>query len=462
MPIQILGKNERVFVTSTKKALKLGLVGNIANNFSREAVLLSRDQFIRPTCFIFSNEDEVHAGTPASDAVDVDDPSASELYHYAGPFNPWWLIYLLLPRTLRPIFPQRLQNILSRLNRFDLCVYSGLEIPILSHVDAPGLIRATGSDLTVLPVLTWKEAHALGHAGSGLKGRISYLILQQAFRRGYGRAKGISYTPARPYLDALEALPERLRPPTAIRIPLGIDQRVFRKVGSLNATQLHNIDFKSKFIVFFPSRYVSTASEVAKHTGDWKASHVGLEGFANFLMRLDTSARQKAILLIPYRDIGRETSLLDTKAARTLVEELGLTENVVWIKGEDPSGLTRREMIPLYSSAHATLDDFGVGWYGSVALEALSCESAVITYVKPEVLPNPKDNPFLVAQTAEEVAEHLHKLFLEPDYGTRFGLARRSWVAKYHAESTVPSAYNSLIRWVFSNSPLKKNRWKLS
>lgn len=221
----------------------------------------------------------------------------------------------------------------------------------------------------------------------------------------------------------------------------------------MNASQLHNNEFESKFVVFFPSRYVSTTSEIAKRTGDWKASQVGLEGFANFLMRLDTSARQKPTLLIPCRDVGRETSLLDTRAARTLVEELGLTEHVVWIKGEDPSRLTRREMIPLYSIAHATLDDFGAGWYGSVALEALSCESAVITYVKPEVLPNPKDNPFLVARTAEEVAQHLYELFLEPDYGTRFGIARRSWVAKYHAESTVPSAYKSLIRWVSANAP---------
>lgn len=440
-------------MTGTKKTLTLGLVGNIANNFSREAALLSRDQFIRPICLVFSNADEVHAGTPASDDVNVDDQSASELYQYVGPFDPRWLVYLLLPRLLRPIFPRRLREILDRLNSFDLCVYSGLEIPILSHVDAPGVIRATGSDLTVLPVLPWKEANALGYAGSGLRGRIGYLIQQQAFRRSYGKAKGVSYAPARPFRDALEALPERVRPPTAIHIPLGIDHRVFRKVRSLNASQLHNNEFESKFVVFFPSRYVSTTSEIAKRTGDWKASQVGLEGFANFLMRLDTSARQKPTLLIPCRDVGRETSLLDTRAARTLVEELGLTEHVVWIKGEDPSRLTRREMIPLYSIAHATLDDFGAGWYGSVALEALSCESAVITYVKPEVLPNPKDNPFLVARTAEEVAQHLYELFLEPDYGTRFGIARRSWVAKYHAESTVPSAYKSLIRWVSANAP---------
>lgn len=458
MPIWILGKSEEAFVTSTEKVLKLGLVGNIANNFSREAALVSRDQYIRPTCVVFSNKDEVHAGTPASDAVDVGDGSASELFYYAGPPDFWWFCYLLLPRMLRPIFPRRLREILNFLNRFDLCVYSGFQIPILSHVDAPGLIRATGSDLTVFPVLTWKEAHALGYAGGSLKDRIVYFIVQQAFRRGYGRAKGISYTPARPYFDALEGLPERLRPPTAIRIPLGIDQRVFRRVRSSNASQFLNNHLESKFIVFFPSRYVSTATEVAKRTGDWKASHVGLEGFANFLMRLDTNARQKAIILIPDRDIGRETSLLDTKAARTLVEELELTEHVVWIRGEDPSGLTRREMIPLYSSAHVTLDDFGVGWYGSVALEALSCESAVITYVKPEVLPNPKDNPFLVARTAEEVAEHLHELFKEPDYGTRFGLARRSWVAKYHAESTVPNAYRSLIGWVFGHETGRTSR----
>jgi len=150
--------------------------------------------------------------------------------------------------------------------------------------------------------------------------------------------------------------------------------------------------------------------------------------------------RKRAWLVIPDRTLSDELA-----EAKRIVELLGFKDRVIWVQGSAAEGLTRREMIPLYSSASATFDDFGAGWFGSVVVEAMACECPVITYISEEVLKDNDNPPALVAQTAEAICARLVELFRDKEKVRKVGIESRSWIEKHHTDDAIHEAYRDLL-----------------
>jgi glycosyltransferase involved in cell wall biosynthesis len=186
------------------------------------------------------------------------------------------------------------------------------------------------------------------------------------------------------------------------------------------------------FVISLPSRMMIKDDDLHKRTGQWKASDVAIRGVAAFLSSLNDSERRKVVLAIPDRLLSDDLVL-----GKKLIRELGIEPNVAFIKGSAVQGLTRDELIYLYSRSAAVLDDVGAEWYGAVTVEALSCGAPVITYVSDRYMDRTFAwYPMLTARTESEVAARLSYLFNNRSAIAEIGSKSRAWVEEFHSSAS--------------------------
>lgn len=434
--------------SSVQKPVRLALIGNVANNFYREARVLGTSGVIQATCFA-ADTASFNTEEPRDDGLlEQRDPA---VVCRITPLSKWNLLALVFPAFVARRLSPQLNNRARLLDGYDLRVFSGSFIPLLLLCEGPSFIRPTGADLTVFPHLVYRDYRKLLHPHERppfIRGWLLYSFQRMVFRRAYKNAQGIACSSHDPYRLALADMRidrTRLLPGIPLAVPLDSFRRI-TSVGGLEG-QLGDVpdDF---FIIFWPARLMIRDSELHRRTGQWKASDVGLRGFAKFLEALSEGDRQFVRLVIPDRFVSP-----DLLEAKELARALGIDRFVLWLRGEAEEGLTRREMVPWYSRANATLDDFGVGWFGSVALEALACESPVVGHAGEIAKGESARCPILGARTASEVAQHLRYLHRNPPEGLRIGQEGREWVAENHGTGALLKAYWSLVEHAGLSQP---------
>ena len=126
---------------------------------------------------------------------------------------------------------------------------------------------------------------------------------------------------------------------------------------------------------------------------------------------------------------------------------VNLKENVIILKSKYQQTLNRIEMIEIYSISNITFDDFGVGWYGSVVVEALSCSCPVITYVKKNYLDyHFKWHPLLLANNVNKISQMVLKLYSDKSYLKNIRDNSLKWIKEYHSEEAVSNQYEILLK----------------
>lgn len=421
--------------------IRLALIGNVANNFFREAYVLREASDFDVTCFL-SSAREFSTEDPSSDVGQRSDFSGVTLASIP-PVTRWTLGVLLLPKRLALRLSKRLSYAREVLSTFDACLFSGPFIPLSLVVDTAVVIRPTGADLTVLPIVSYRQLRSMQNPNDRppwLRGLLLHRIQRRLLRKSYQRANAIASLSYGPFAEALQKIGVDING-LAPNIPLAIALDVFkRQTEGASVIDSHLARDDNLFLVFLPSRLIARTTEVHLQTGYWKGSDIALKGFAEFANRLTVQGRAGIRLVIPDRYLSP-----DIKYARELVLELGIADLVIWARGSQSQGLTRAEMIPIYSMASATMDDFGPGWFGSVVVEAFACESPVITYLNSETLSANPGIPALNAQTSSEIADRLEYLFNNREVVRTMGLESRSWVSKHHSAEAVSNAYRQVI-----------------
>lgn len=419
--------------------IKVALVGNVANNFFREAALLACSSWAHVACYTQLGPNTVVTEQINSDPVSKDLEDGTVVRNHK-PLAGASVVSLLLPDFIFWGLIGRKSESLRAIRNSDIAVVSGGEIMLAPKMGCPFVIRTTGSDLTVFPSLKFREFWKLrGAKKPKTSDRVIFYIQKWLYRRAYRKACAISVARETPYLRALASFNFGGSSKILRSIPLGIDTSSFAwtaEQSKLLPEKVHDQDF----VVFMPSRAMMKDDAVFIRTGQWKASDNAVRGFKLFHDRLDSEDRKKIWLVIPKRTLSDDLALL-----RDLVDQLQLSNRVIWVEGMNSEGLSRIEMIPLFSRASVTLDDFGVGWYGSVFVEAAACSSPIITYLTPTVL---EDNGFpsaMVAQSPNDIASGMYKLWMDPELGRSMGSELRRWVIERHTEKAVESAYRRIV-----------------
>ena len=127
---------------------KIALLGNIANNFFREALVLRRSGIIDVTLFVEKNP-HIH---PTS-LPETENPNYNEGY-------PDWIKEFasldaqdakLIRNNKSDLLSESTQKLVAILNSFDVVVVSAVGVLFAPAITSKTVFRPTGGDLTVLP-----------------------------------------------------------------------------------------------------------------------------------------------------------------------------------------------------------------------------------------------------------------------------------------------------------------------
>jgi glycosyltransferase involved in cell wall biosynthesis len=435
--------------------LKIALVGNIANNFFREALMLRRSGSIDVTLFVEKNPHTHPTALPET-----------ENQNYNNGYPDWIKQYPSLDsrdRTLirgnrLDLLKDSTRKLVNELNSYEIVVMSADGLLFAPAITSKTVFRPTGGDLTVLPFFWRSIVNLILYYPQWwrlLKPRpIASVYLQSInYRKAIKSVNFIAVSKKTPYVLTLEKLgieQSKLLP----GIDLAIDVEKFQSSTatwqdispSLQSQLQTNPD--NKFIVLLAGRYMAKASRVSRSVGDWKASDLALFGFCDFLESVPESSRHLVELWLPDSEMSPQIS-----DAKKLVQKLRIEKNVRFIRGEDPAALARPEMIELYSLATVCLDDFGAGWFGSVVVEALSCSCPVITWVSQEFMEEYYEwHPILLAQTAGEIKEQLLKIYqLNKEEYKSLSTRSRLWASEYFTEDNTLKRYREAIKRVIGS-----------
>lgn len=397
--------------------IRVAFFGNVANCLFEIASALREESLFEPHLFI--DENDGFNSRPES-------AQPSLIHGY-----PDWIHEGRWITGRSVLMPWR-AAITRELAAFDLVVVSGPGPIFAQFSGRPWCWWVSGGDLTVKPFpltfLDWYPgvAHKIGEIVGG--------VWQ---RRAARRASQLWVQPFAPMVDALERLDVPDERVATEYFPLIVDTEEFRP----DRGDLPEDDpavqraLAADFVVFHPSRFLTRRSRRRMRSGQYKGNEVLIDGFAEFVA---ANPDIDALLVIPDGQLSR-----DVGAAKRQVRELGIESRVEWAVPPDPSGFRRHELLGLYAASDVVVNEFGIGWFGFVALEGAAMGKPVLTYVDDDVMSllYEQGHPFCNARTPTEIADWLTELARDDELRVQRGKAARRWVVEHHSGPSARQRY---------------------
>ncbi len=180
----------------------------------------------------------------------------------------------------------------------------------------------------------------------------------------------------------------------------------------------------AELVFFHPSRHEWVDNNTPSNKGNDKV----LRAFAAFMKR----SNHKAILLLVNK--GRNVA-----ESRRLVESLGIGESVVWLQA-----MPKAQLIEHYAASDIVLDQFSLGNFGQIFLEAMACGRTTFAYLKGYEGTYAELPPAINVFTDEDIAGNLIELAKDRSKLDLIGHRSREWVQKYHGWQTATNGFIEL------------------
>jgi glycosyltransferase involved in cell wall biosynthesis len=379
--------------------MKLLFVNNTQNNFFILAKYL-RQSGIDASLLIPSNADVSEIHLPQWHDLSVDRASADSQ----------WILFEEVPIQFNPFrFIGSQMRLNKFLRNFDVIVASGLGPIWVRWVKSPFIFLALGRDLDQLAIQGW-AGDSMKHAPSNWKERTKSFIIRTALRDSLKKAAAVVVAPyqvetaKRLGLRNLRFLPHVMD--TDLLKPMEDSEK-----RSVRARWRKRLD--CDFIFFHPSRQVWVNRDVPICKGNDKV----FRAFGKFIK--ETGKKAKLIVI--------ETGW-DVPDSKKLISECGIAEHVIW---KQP--MKRPDLREYYNVADIVFDQFTVGVFALVAVEAMACGTPVFSYVNPgpDGLFYPEMPPLINVRSIEEIFTQLCNLTEDEDYRTNLGKRSRDWIMKY-------------------------------
>lgn len=389
------------------------MVGNLANNFFREAKALRQDKSLDVHLFVTKDSSVHPAGLPESDDSALADGYPKWIS--TMPFSTGRDFLFLARLRTRPQSPH-LVGLVEFLNSFDVVFLSGQEIMLAPALTSTVILRPTGGDLNLYPFIgrsisfeLLRSSRRLMLTPRGILKIFSVVGKALLFKNAVLSSDFVALHQRGPYPQTAAKL--RIRPEKIIPgLELSIDVQKFKPspVSSLSKSTVSVEQTRRKdFVVFLVGRYMSKSNRMTRKIGQWKSSERALHGFKIFFDSLSEEEAMKAKLWIPRTGLSPEAG-----DALELATAIGIRANVVTVEGSDSRGLNREELSAVFSRANVALDDFGAGWFGSAVLESLAFGCPMITWVPPSYMSKAfPDHPLLLAREPLEIANNLRAVW---------------------------------------------------
>jgi glycosyltransferase involved in cell wall biosynthesis len=403
---------------TTQRAPRIALYGNLCNNLYQIAKAVRERVGLDVHLFVDVDAD-------SQQMPESDDPELRGGYPdwiHKGVYSSFW----------HKAFPWR-SPLVRELSAFDAVVVSGIGPMFAPFVRAPIAFFVTGGDLTVAP---FPRDFLFLYPTLRLKLVALYAALWQRM----GIRKASVWSPSwTPFREALEKLGVADAEVTARLLPILLDTDKFSarvpRAGGIAAELRERFDF----ILFHPSRMMINDQPGLKATGQWKQNDLLFKAFTQFIKK--SGARKAGLVMID------RAASPDNDAAKRIIGELGIESSVVWIKPLQGIGFSREELIELYSVADVVADDFGVGWFGSVVVEALAVGKPVMCYVDAKAMNDAYPwHPLLSDDTVDGNAAFLERLHSDEAFRAERGRMGRQWALQFNSYDAAAAVYADHMR----------------
>ena len=282
-----------------------------------------------------------------------------------------------------------------------------------------------GYDLTTMPfpTLAVKRSFSFG-------AKIKMVLIGYIQRSRIRVSQEVWASPFPVFLTSLKKIRRNLSSSEFMPIPLDFSSHNAKKIDSNYLTK-EILGLKNDcFLVFCPGRLMITKNRKDLVTGQTKGTDKAIRGFLKFSKIFGA---QTKLILIDNQNSPDRQQILD------LVSELNAEPLIHWVKNTSPgSRLSNLEMANIYAISDVVLGDFGSGWFGQTGIEAGAHKKPFITCIEDSFMKKHFDsNPFLIANSEDEIALLLKKLFESPSLRQENGKLMGIWYGDYFSNSVV-------------------------
>ncbi len=145
----------------------------------------------------------------------------------------------------------------------------------------------------------------------------------------------------------------------------------------------------------------------------------------------------------------------DVSRSQALIGELGISHLVTPLEV-----MSKCRLRNLIKASHLVVDQFTIGLFGTLALEAMSCGRPVVSYLDRSLFSDENGLlggaynacPIVSAFSPEEIAEVLHQLLDSDQELARVGEASRKWIVDFHGHEALWPLYDETYRKALSMS----------
>lgn len=133
---------------------------------------------------------------------------------------------------------------------------------------------------------------------------------------------------------------------------------------------------------------------------------------------------------------------VDQERSKSLVKDLGITNNIIWIKPVD-----KNKLIEYYNASDIVLEQFLIGSWGAATLEAMSCGKPVLMFYNKSLILRAfgEEPPILNSFTEDEIYSNLIMLANDPETRKFVGQKSREWIIKTHSPNIVAQRHLEII-----------------
>jgi glycosyltransferase involved in cell wall biosynthesis len=154
-----------------------------------------------------------------------------------------------------------------------------------------------------------------------------------------------------------------------------------------------------------------------------------------------------------------EKGIADESVARALIEQLGISAHVRWIKS-----MPRHLLVPWYQAADVVVESFFTGAIGSVPLESMACGTPVMMHLRLDAEPGdkgffldphalyPELPPIITCRTEEEILDRLVHVVADPLAIENLRRNSRAWIESHASIETKSARLLALYRTILDGS----------
>lgn len=333
-----------------------------------------------------------------------------------------WIHRVEFPLVLNPIvYLKRCFNLIKLAKQHDIIICSGYA-PIWIHwANKPFIFFSYGSDLDQEAVQGWS---GVPRKTINIFQGILHFIIKHQLVWALRKADAVAISPYQ------ISIAEKIGLNNLCFLPHVVDSDLFKPmdidVKLIEKDKMYH-KYECDLILFHPPRQVWTDISIA----DCKGNDKVFEAFAKFIYDYKGVAKLFVV------EKG-----WDVEASKKLIDKLGINDFVVWLKP-----MPKSEMYYFYNVADIVFDQFVVGVLTLVAVEAMSCGTAVLSYVNhaPDGMFYPEMPPIINVHRINDICNGIWKLVNDVRYRNGLGTEGVQWVKKYCYPEVSITKYIDLI-----------------